>query len=233
MAAVLQRRWRSAAWSARCSTSSASGARSASRSRDGRRSSARSRPPASSSSSASSSAINYLATRHNKRWDLTAAQQFSLSDQTKKVLAGPERTGQDPRVRAERRVPAVPRPARRVPRTSRSRSRPNTSIPRSGPAWRSNTASPRSAPSSSNTRAATRRSTRDGEQELTNAPDQSRPGPPAQGLLHAGTRREGHGQRRPRPATTASSRGLDVRQLRRRQDRARAAEARCPTTPTC
>src|SRR4029077_10863139 len=24
--------------------------------------------------------------RHNKRWDLTAAQQFSLSDQTKKVL---------------------------------------------------------------------------------------------------------------------------------------------------
>jgi ABC-type uncharacterized transport system involved in gliding motility auxiliary subunit len=32
-------------------------------------------------------AINYLSTRHNKRWDLTAASQFSLSDQTKKVLA--------------------------------------------------------------------------------------------------------------------------------------------------
>ena len=32
-------------------------------------------------------AINYLSTRHNKRWDLTAAHQFSLSDQTKKVLA--------------------------------------------------------------------------------------------------------------------------------------------------
>jgi ABC-type uncharacterized transport system involved in gliding motility auxiliary subunit len=31
-------------------------------------------------------AINYLSTRHNKRWDLTAAHQFSLSDQTKKVL---------------------------------------------------------------------------------------------------------------------------------------------------
>jgi len=31
-------------------------------------------------------AINYLGNRHNKRWDLTAAQQFSLSDQTKKVL---------------------------------------------------------------------------------------------------------------------------------------------------
>jgi gliding motility-associatede transport system auxiliary component len=33
-------------------------------------------------------AINYLANRHNKRWDLTAAKQFSLSDQTKKVVQG-------------------------------------------------------------------------------------------------------------------------------------------------
>jgi ABC-type uncharacterized transport system involved in gliding motility auxiliary subunit len=32
-------------------------------------------------------AINYLSTRHNKRWDLTAAHQYSLTDQTKKVLA--------------------------------------------------------------------------------------------------------------------------------------------------
>jgi ABC-type uncharacterized transport system involved in gliding motility auxiliary subunit len=32
-------------------------------------------------------AINYLAARHNRRWDLTSARQFSLSDQTKKVLA--------------------------------------------------------------------------------------------------------------------------------------------------
>src|SRR5205823_153009 len=31
-------------------------------------------------------AINYLGTRYNKRWDLTAAKQFSLSDQTRKVL---------------------------------------------------------------------------------------------------------------------------------------------------
>jgi ABC-type uncharacterized transport system involved in gliding motility auxiliary subunit len=33
-------------------------------------------------------AINYLGARHNKRWDLTAAKQFSLSDQTRKVLQG-------------------------------------------------------------------------------------------------------------------------------------------------
>jgi ABC-type uncharacterized transport system involved in gliding motility auxiliary subunit len=32
--------------------------------------------------------INYIAARQNKRWDLTAAGQFSLSDQTRKVLSG-------------------------------------------------------------------------------------------------------------------------------------------------
>jgi ABC-type uncharacterized transport system involved in gliding motility auxiliary subunit len=33
-------------------------------------------------------AINFLAIRHNKRWDFTAAQQYTLSDQTKKVVQG-------------------------------------------------------------------------------------------------------------------------------------------------
>jgi ABC-type uncharacterized transport system involved in gliding motility auxiliary subunit len=33
-------------------------------------------------------AINYLAGRHNKRWDLTAASQYTLSEQTKKVVQG-------------------------------------------------------------------------------------------------------------------------------------------------
>jgi len=31
-------------------------------------------------------AINYVSVRQNKRWDLTANQQFSLSDQTAKLL---------------------------------------------------------------------------------------------------------------------------------------------------
>ena len=35
--------------------------------------------------------INYLASRRNKRWDLTAAKQFTLSDQTRKVLQSLER----------------------------------------------------------------------------------------------------------------------------------------------
>jgi ABC-type uncharacterized transport system involved in gliding motility auxiliary subunit len=33
-------------------------------------------------------AINYLGQRHNKRWDFTASGQWTLSDQTKKVLQG-------------------------------------------------------------------------------------------------------------------------------------------------
>jgi ABC-type uncharacterized transport system involved in gliding motility auxiliary subunit len=36
-------------------------------------------------------ALNYLASRQNKRWDLTAAKQFTLSDQTRKILAGLDR----------------------------------------------------------------------------------------------------------------------------------------------
>ena len=32
--------------------------------------------------------VNYLAARQNKRWDLTASQQNSLSEQTVKVLTG-------------------------------------------------------------------------------------------------------------------------------------------------
>src|SRR5687767_315321 len=31
-------------------------------------------------------AINYLSSRHNKRWDLTAAKQFTLSEQSRKIL---------------------------------------------------------------------------------------------------------------------------------------------------
>lgn len=33
-------------------------------------------------------AVNYLASRHNKRWDLTESKQFTLSDQTRKILQG-------------------------------------------------------------------------------------------------------------------------------------------------
>ena len=56
------------------STRSASGARSSRTSAGGRPATARSRPSASSSCSAILVAVNYLSTRQNKRWDLTANQ---------------------------------------------------------------------------------------------------------------------------------------------------------------
>lgn len=36
-------------------------------------------------------AVNYLANRHNKRWDLTAAKQYSLSDQSVKIVENLDR----------------------------------------------------------------------------------------------------------------------------------------------
>ena len=54
----------------------------------GRRGTARSRAASVLIVLAILAAINYLAERHNKRWDLTAASQYTLSDQTKKVLQG-------------------------------------------------------------------------------------------------------------------------------------------------
>ena len=38
-------------------------------------------------------AVNYLGSRQNKRWDLTASRQYSLSEQTVQVSAKPRRAG--------------------------------------------------------------------------------------------------------------------------------------------
>ena len=66
---------------------SASGAKSAGCSAAGRRATARWRPRASLVVLGILVAINYIGTKQNKRWDLTANKQFSLSDQTRNVLA--------------------------------------------------------------------------------------------------------------------------------------------------
>ena len=58
-------------------------------------------------------AINYLAERHNKRWDLTAASQYTLSDQTKKVLQGLTKPVKVDGLRAHRRLRALPHRASR------------------------------------------------------------------------------------------------------------------------
>jgi len=84
-------------------------------------------------------AINYLGARRNKRWDLTAAKQFSLSDQTRKVL-------QDLKQPVHVRVFAAARSSSgsaivstNTP-TRRSRCRSSTSIRRRSRRLRSSTA---------------------------------------------------------------------------------------------
>ena len=67
--------------------------------------------------------------RQNKRWDLTANQVFSLSDQTSRCCRA-RRAGQVHGLRADGRQPIASRSARGVPATTSSSSRSNTSIDR-------------------------------------------------------------------------------------------------------
>ena len=70
------------------STRSDSGARSSPTSGSATRATARSPASASLVVLGILVAVNYLSTRRNKRWDLTANQQYSLSEQTVKLLQG-------------------------------------------------------------------------------------------------------------------------------------------------
>ena len=209
MAAVRQRPGDRAAWSARCSTSSASGARSARRSRDGRRGSARWRPPACWSCSAILVAINYLGTRHNKRWDLTAAKQFSLSDQTKKVLQDLKEPVKRARLRAQRASSSASAIGSTSTRTSRSRLDGEYIDPEKKPARRAAVR----RHGAQHGRVRLQGTQREGHVRrragADQRADQGDPGPAAEGVLHAGPRREGHGQRRSHAATTAIADGAD------------------------
>ena len=79
-------RARGRAWRACSSTWRRSGRTSRSRSRGARRAWARLRCSTVVVVLALLIGVNYLASRRNKRWDLTANQQFSLSDQTRQIL---------------------------------------------------------------------------------------------------------------------------------------------------
>ena len=59
-------------------------------------------------------AVNYLGVRHNKRWDLTAAQAVHALRSDAEDPGGAAEAGRDQGLRPERRVPALPRAARRV-----------------------------------------------------------------------------------------------------------------------
>ena len=56
-------------------------------------------------------AINYIGSKQNKRWDLTTNKQFSLSDQSRNVLAEARFADADSRLRPGAGIPALSRQA--------------------------------------------------------------------------------------------------------------------------
>ena len=96
-------------------------------------------------------AVNYLSVRRNKRWDLTANQQYSLSEQTVKLLRGLTAPVKFYVFDQEHELRSISPAARRATPTARSRSRWNTSTPTAVRCRRSSTTSKRTAPLSSST----------------------------------------------------------------------------------
>ena len=140
-------------------------------------------------------AVNYLASRRNKRWDLTANQQFSLSDQTRQILQ---------KLDAPIKVRVFDRPDqfdRFRDRLNEYRVRVETGVgrlPRSGQAAGRGDQEPGAGLRHRGLRlqgphracGLVRRAAAD------QWPHQGDLGPAAQGVLPPGPRREGHGQQR-------------------------------------
>ena len=174
-------------------------------------------------------AVNYIGKRQNKRWDLTANKQFSLSDQSRNVLAKLDAPLADHG--ASRRTPEFQRfrdrlqeYAVRVEAGQAGVHRPRQEARRSP----SRTRCSSTARSSSTTRGAPSASRRDTEQDITNAHHQGGQRPAAEGLLHAGPRREGHGLDRARRLQRDRRGARSARTTPSRSSSSRS-RARCPT----
>ena len=158
------------------------------------RATARSPASACSSCSASSSPSTTCRTRQNKRWDLTANQQFSLSDQTVEAAAGPRRAGEVPGVRpATRTSTASGRASTEYEYQSNQVNVEYIDADQQPGAGARSTRSRPTARSSSSTWAARERVTTDAEQDLTNALIKVDHRRAEEGLLRPGPRREGPG----------------------------------------
>ena len=160
--------------------------------------------------------LNYLGVRQNKRWDLTANQVFSLSEQTLKVLQGLDRAGEDHRLRSGGAASiASAIGSRNTPtRASSSRSSTSTSTAsRRGP--RRPTCRP-PARWCSSTRAASSASRRSKNRTSPTPSSRRRPARSARS-----TSPQGHGEKDPtsseRTGYNAVAAGADRRQLRLRE----------------
>ncbi len=141
--------------------------------------------------------------RHNKRWDLTAASQYTLSDQTKKVLQGLTKPVQGDGLCAHRGLRALPQPARGIPVPVQAAA---GRVHRSGEAAGARRAA--EGERARNDRPRVRRARPAGDVGRRagpdQRPDQGRPGPAAQGLLH---RRDTASATRP-DRTSAATAGI-------------------------
>ena len=176
-------------------------------------------------------AVNYLASRQNKRWDLTSNQVYSLSDQTIKILQTldapvkftvfDQETSLDMhRDRLEAYTYHVAEGHRRVHRSGEE------------PAARQGRRDHRARHRARGIQGPHRAGHHDRRAEPDQRADQGRHRRDAQGLLHAGPRREGHlelGSHRLQRhragaghATTTASNGCCWRR-----------RAKCPPTPPC
>ena len=168
-------------------------------------------------------AINYLGARQNKRWDLTANQVYSLSDQTIKILQRARRAGARSRCSSGTSGrTSHPRPARGVhlPLDEADdgirRSRPRADARRGGKIQTLPTIV-------FEYKGRTERIEHVERAGHHQRPDQGDHRRGAQGLLHAGPRREGHGATRARRLQPAAE-AMKQRQLRRRAARADPAD---------
>ncbi len=151
------------------------------------------RSSASSSRSAFAVAVNYLGVRQNKRWDLTANQFYSLSDQTVKILKDLDAPVKMTVYLARNRFRSVPRSPRRVRAINRAtRSRWSTWTPTASRRARAPRRSQSYGTIVIEYKDKTERVTTNDEQAITNGIIKAMTGAAAQGLLHAGPRREGH-----------------------------------------
>ena len=171
-------------------------------------------------------AINYLSARHNKRWDLTAAKQFTLSEQTRKVLQSLQKPVAHQSLRHVGRIWPFPRAARRVhvrvaAGVRRVHRRRRAAVTRQSVQGRS----------AGHGRHRIRRARRAGRVGQRAGADerahQSHPGTAAQGVLRPGARRARSSTYRIGPAT-APSRRRSARTTTRSRSWCWRSRRRCP-----
>ena len=135
-------------------------------------------------------AINYIGARQNKRWDLTANKQFSLSDQTRNVL---QKLDSPLQIMVFAKEDDFQRYKDKLSEYGYSSKQVSTEYvdPDKKPTLASQNQVQPYGTILFNYKGRSERITTDTEQDITTGDHQGRAGPAEEGLLHAGPRRKG------------------------------------------